>query len=138
MNYEDIRERLTSEINTEWLAAYPSNKIVFENQPMPDMEQEREMFCGIRIRHDDSYQSAMVGTASPNRMEGAVEFDIYVLKSSGSKSATEVFDFFDNLLKLRTISGIVLKVPRRVYSFEAVGWYVISGIAPFYADSFTT
>ncbi len=137
MNYEDIRQRVTTSVNDAWVARFPTNELVWENQAIPNMEDYRKMFCSIRLVYEDAYQSAMVGSNSPSRMVGRIEFDIYVVKDSGSKEATEVFDFLESLMKLVNISGIVFKVPRKLPSFEAVGWFRSSGVAPFYAESFT-
>ena len=138
MNYEDIRERVTTLINEAWVVEYPTNKLVFENHESPDIEQYRKMFAEVKIRIDDAYQSAMMGSNSPYRMVGRVELDIYSPGLTGSKEATEVFDFLTSLMSLTEVSGIVFKVPRPVASLKAVGWFRMSGVAPFYAESFTS
>jgi hypothetical protein len=140
MNNATAGTRIEVALNNAWKIAYPNNELGLENKHSIDVEQERgKMFMLSDIAFDESSQSALVGSNSPYRVSGSVQFHIFTPAGEGTKQATEVSDFLIATFGLKTITGILFKAVHELSRSnpETVDLYRKTCIVNFTFDSIT-
>ncbi len=140
MNKSDAEERLESHFIEAWVGQYPNNAYEFSNKNKINLERERgTMFIKVALQFPSSQQSAMVGSNSPHRVSGVMDFHIFTPSGGGSRASVKVLDFIEETFALKSISGIVFKSVQEVSRSdpEGIDLYRRSCAVNFTFDSFT-
>jgi hypothetical protein len=116
-----IREALISAVNADYVAAYPTVPIVYDNAPF-DRNKPPPLWVEFEVKFVDGNQIGMAW-APKTRTHGFVYVTIYAKEGTGSKAALLMLDWFSTKLGYHSVGGVNLQAPSPVGDGSPKGWY---------------
>lgn len=127
-----IRESLIGLVRDNFLVAYPTVPIVFDNAPF-DRNSPPAQWVEYEIKFSGGGQIA-VAALPKTRIHGFLYVTVWVREGSGSKRALTMLDWFAQNLQYKSANRVHLQAAEPVSDSSPAGWYCEQLKLYFYAD----
>ena len=135
MSLELARQAITSRL--EQIKAQYGTPIIIEydNRTLVDRATQKDPFIMVDILYLSGEQGS-IGLDTYVRTYGQILFSACVKENTGLKAAAEIVDFFSQKLEIREFSSVRTFGASPQKFQEALGWYYLPVVIPFYFDRF--
>jgi hypothetical protein len=127
-----IRESLIGLVRNDYIAAYPTIPIVFDNAPF-DRNNPPAQWVEYEIKFSGGSQIALAALPK-TRIHGFLYVTVWVREGTGSKTALTMLDWFAARLQYRAANRVQLQAAEPVPDSSPSGWYCEQLKLYFYSD----
>lgn len=133
MSLTSARQAIVTQMETAWVAAFPSVKVFFENAPQPDPATRADPFMLLFIDFDDAEQMTL-GSNDLMRVHGNVQFMPYVKEGTSTKLIFEMMDWLLVNMAITQLGDVSMQDASPVKELIYEGWFSKGVRIPFYFD----
>lgn len=132
--YEDVRTKAVARIEAWRLLNYPNLKVVYENDPDVNLDEQTADWLDVSFRFS-SGQQASLESRPIYRVRGWLDIGLYLKEGSGTIRAYKLMDNLREYFMFHQQSGLVTHAPYLHNPKNWSGWYFLEMSVGFVADS---
>lgn len=126
-----IRQEVVSHVNADFVAAYPSIPIVYDNQPF-DFNNPPDLYVTLEVK---PYAGQQINLGSnKTRISGFIYVTAFIKEGDGTVEALDVLDWMADKLGYANLGITQVEAPSPEEGENLKGWHTESMKFAFYAD----
>jgi hypothetical protein len=135
MNLTTARDTLVAHLNAALSVSRPTLKVFYDNTGPIDLTTAGDMFLVFELRFDQAEQGSLEENPF-HRTWGMLSLQIFVKEGKGYRGALQLADELVQLFRMKTLSGLITKVPVPAHHETHDGWMSQEILVPFWFDSY--